>query len=213
MSLGRLRAAVVLALVSAGALVASPAWAAPTTQVVQGQVLRLVSTADWDAASDLLPGQSVQWDVAVSAESPDPGTVRIGISAVGDAALVLDASLCMQEWDNAGCPGGATQLKTAWSIPRDGVEVSLAKMADTEVAHLRLTVALGNGDDGSTQVRVHARGVGETAVIGPDGGLASTGMTPQSPWILGAAGALAVAGVALIAWRRRRRSDDEAGDS
>lgn len=188
----------------AGVLVAAgPASAAPSTQVVQGEVLQLVSVADWDAASSLLPGQAVQWDVTVSAEAPDPGTVAVGISASGGAALRVDVLRCAQEWREGGCSGGADTLESGWSIALDGVEVPLVEMADTEVAHLRLVIALDGEDGGSTQVRVHARGAGESATIGPDGGLATTGAAPFAPWVVGGGLALVATGAALSAVRRR----------
>ncbi|WP_431071172.1 hypothetical protein [Microbacterium phyllosphaerae] len=199
------RPLVVSALVVGFVVAATPAWAAPSTQVVQGDVLRLVSVADWDAASSLLPGQPVQWDVTVSAEAPDPGTVTVGISASGDAALVVDALECAQGWDASGCAGGAVPLKTDWAIPRDGLEVQLLETADTEVAHLRFVIALAGDELGSTQVRVHARGAGESAVIGPDGGgLATTGIPPITPWFVAGGAVLVCAGLASIAVRRRR---------
>ncbi|MFJ2542713.1 hypothetical protein [Microbacterium sp. NPDC087589] len=198
----------------AGVLVAAgPAWAAPSTQVVQGEVLRLVSIADWDAASSLLPGQPVQWDVTVSADAPDPGTVAVGISASGDAALVLDVLRCAQAWGEGGCSGGATTLETGWSMPRDGVEMPLLEMADTEIAHLRLVIALGDEEAGSTRVRVHARGAGESATIGPDGGLAATGAAPIAPWALGGALALVAGGTALSAARHRGATHPSEGGS
>ena len=192
----------------------SPATAASTTQVVQGQVLRLVSIADWDAAASLIPGQRVQWDVAVSADAPDPGTVGIGVSATGDAALAVDVLLCLHEWEPDGCAGGAAVLRSAWDIPRDGAEVRLTDIADTDVAHIRLTIALA-GDDarGSTQVRVHARGAGESAVVGPGGGLATTGLPPIVPWILAGGAALVVLGLVLMILRRRGRRDEDARDA
>ena len=201
------------AVVCAALVAVSPAWAAPSTEVVQGQVLRLVSVADWDAASSLLPGQPVQWDVTVSAEAPDPGTVAVGVSASGGAALVMDVLRCAQEWDESGCRGGATTLESGWSIPRDGLEVPLVEMADTEVAHLRLVIALDGADDGSTQVRVHARGAGESATIGPDGGLATTGGAPFAPWAICGALALVAGGAALSATRRRRSTGAHRGES
>lgn len=186
------------------------AWAAPTTQVIQGEVLRLVSVADWDAASSLLPGEPVQWDVAISADAPDPGIVRIAVSAAGDAPLTLDASLCMREWEYTGCPGGATTLRTGWSIPRDGVEIALAEVADTEVAHLRLTITLNANDEGgTTDVRVHAQGAGESAVVGPGGGLATTGLSPIVPLAFGAGALLVATGAVLILDRRRRAVRDK----
>lgn len=190
---------------------ASPAWASPTTEVIQGQVLRLVSVADWDAAGTLLPGQPVQWDVAVSADAPDPGTVTIGVSATGDAPLLLDASLCGEEWQVDGCPGGESVLRSGWEIPRDGSEIRLAEMADTDIAHLRLSIALrGGAESGSTNVRVHASGEGETVVAGPDGGLATTGASPPVPWIW-AGGAVLVLGAGTFVLARRRAARDADG--
>ncbi|UPL13400.1 LPXTG cell wall anchor domain-containing protein [Microbacterium galbinum] len=187
-------------------LAAAPAWAAPTTEVIQGRVLRLVSVADWARASRLLPGEPVQWDVAVSASPPDPGTVTIAVSAAGDAPLLVDAALCMQEWQESGCPGGAEELESGWSIPRDGSEVALAAFPSTDVAHLRLWITLdADGDNGITDVRVHAQGVGEAVVTGPGGDpLPATGGS-IAPWATGAGVGLAVAGIGLVGLRRRDR--------
>jgi len=169
-----------------------------------------VSVADWDAAGSLLPGEPVQWDVAVSADAPDPGTVTIGVSATGDAELVVDATLCMQPWAASGCPGGETVLRSDWSLPRDGAEVVLTRMADTETAHVRLSIALAAGDEGGrTDVLVHATGAGESVVIGEDGGLATTGMPPVVFWVLGGGSVLLLFGCLLLLARRRRPHDEE----
>lgn len=211
--MSRRRAAALLAALAVGGalLVPSAATAAPTTQVIQGDVLRLVSVADWDAASRLLPGEPVRWDVAVSADAPDPGAVRIAVSARGDAPLVVDVWLCLREWTAAGCPGGATELRTAWSIPRDGTEISLTEVTDSQVAHVRLAIALDPADRGGrTEVRVHAHGAGESVVVSPDGGLATTGMPPVVPGLFAGAVLLTLLGAALV---RRRRRDVDAGEA
>lgn len=198
------------ALVAAGILVAAPAWAAPTTEVIQGRVLRLVSVADWSQASRLLPGAPVQWDVAVSADPPDPGTVTIAVSAVGDAPLLIDATLCMQQWQESGCPGGAEELESQWSIPLDGSEVALAAFPSSDVAHLRLWITLDDGDEnGVTDVRVHASGAGEAVVTGPGGDpLPATGGS-VAPWLIGAGVGVAVAGIGMMVLRRRDRRGAE----
>lgn len=205
-------------LVTVGILVGAlasptPAWATPTTQVVQGEVLRLVSVADWNAASALRPGVPVQWDVAVTADAPDPGMVQVTVSARGDAPLSVDIAVCDTAWQQAGCPGGATQVRTGWSIPRDGGEIAIAGFADTEEAHIRLAIALGAGDEnGSTDVRVIARGAGESVAIGPGGdGLATTGPPSTVPWMLGAGGVLIALGMMLVVVRHRRRDSRAAG--
>lgn len=206
------RGAVIAPMIVAGAVlgggVPMTAAAEPTTDVVQGQVLRLVSVADWAAASSLRPGQAVQWDVTVSAEAPDPGTVTIGISARGDAPLVVDARICLQPWNGSECPGGARSLRSDWMLPRDGVEVPLIEISESDVGHLRLAIALESAGEGSTEVRVHAQGAGESAVVGPDGGLAQTGLSPHTRWAFVAGGALLVIGAAFAFLRR---SKDGAG--
>ncbi|MEV4737874.1 MULTISPECIES: LPXTG cell wall anchor domain-containing protein [unclassified Microbacterium] len=205
--------AVGLVAVSVGA---PPAWAAPTTEVVQGQILRLVSVADWDAASSLLPGERVRWDVAVSADAPDPGRVALAVSASGNAPVLVDAELCMRPWEGSGCPGGATALESAWDIPRDGSEIALAEFASEETAYLRLWVALdpaGASDDGTiTDIRVHARGAGESVVAGSDGLLPATGGS-ATPWAIGAGAALAAIGAGLFALRSRGGARASATDT
>jgi hypothetical protein len=204
------RALLIAGLAAAAVLSAQSAWAAPTTEIVQGDVIRLESVADWDATSSLTPGEPVQWDVAISADAPDPGTVTIGVSATGGTALVIDASLCMQPWTANGCPGGETELRSGWDIPRDGGETAIARMADTETAHVRMSIALASGGDGArTDVRLHASGVGEAVVVGQDGGLATTGMSPVVFWVLGGGVLLLVVGVVLVVARRRRSRDEE----
>lgn len=191
------------------------AWAAPTTQVIQGSVLRLVSVADWAAAGSLLPGQPVQWDIEVSADAPDPGVIRIAVSATGGAHLLLDISTCAKAWTESGCPVGATALRTRWDIPRDGVEVPLLQVADTERTHLRLAIVLdpaGGSGAGSTDVRVHAQGAGETVVAGSDAALATTGLPSAAPWIVGAGAGLIGSGAVLVLRRRGAASWQEVRD-
>lgn len=198
----RALAAVLLAV----AVIVTPgaAWAAPTTQVIQGSVLRLVSVADWAAAGSLLPGQPVQWDIEVSADAPDPGVIGISVSATGEAHLLLDISTCAEAWTESGCPVGATALRTRWDIPRDGVEVPLLQVADTETTHLRLAIVLdpaGGSGAGSTDVRVHAQGAGETVVAGSDGALATTGLPSAAPWIVGAGAVLVLRRRGAASWQ------------
>lgn len=198
----RLGAGVIVLFVLLGS--AAPAWASPTTEVIQGRILRLVSVADWEAAGSLLPGQQVRWDVAVSAEAPDPGIVTIALSATGEAPLVLDVSICLRAWQGSACPGGAVIVRSAWQVPRDGGEVQLGEVADTDVAHVRLSIGLGEAAAaGSTSLRLHASGVGEDVIVGPGGGLAATGPSPLPPWVLAGGAALVVVGLLLAARRRR----------
>ncbi|WP_029145799.1 hypothetical protein [Microbacterium luticocti] len=184
---------------------AGPVPAATTTQVVAGPVLRLVSVADWAAASRLQPGQPVHWDVTVSANAPSPGTVRIGVSATGRAPLVIAVARCTRAWTPSGCPGVVTVLRTDWVVPRDGTEVPLVRMAAADVARLRLTVTVAAGARGTSALLVHAHGWGQSQAIAPGGDLPRTGGLPGSlPWLLDAGAVLLVVGVLLVARRHRR---------
>ena len=212
----RLRGAAVAGVVALGMLGASPAWAAPSTQVVQGQYLRIVSVADWQAAENLYPGQTLPWDLTVSADAPEPGTMTLSLSATGGTPLTVDVLLCAQEWGPAGCTGGTSVLQAAWEVPRDGVLTALTELADTDVAHLRLNVALTSGavvGATPTELRLHAVGMGETVVIGPDDPLPPTGLPEQIPLALaGAATVLLFSGL-LMLLRRRRAESAEAVDA
>lgn len=198
------RTAVALGLAGVVALSASPAWAVPLTEVAQGDVLRLESVADWDAASSMLPNQPVQWDVTVSAAAPEPGVLRVGISADGDAPLIADVQFCPVAWTLTGCPSGATSLRSAWQLPRDGVEKLLLKVPDTQIVYLRLRLALEAAGRGSTRVRVHAHAAGEEAIVGSDGPLAATGVSPLTPWMLAAGVTLTGVGLGLAMLFRKR---------
>ncbi|MEV4775645.1 LPXTG cell wall anchor domain-containing protein [Microbacterium sp. LWH12-1.2] len=190
----------------------APAWAAPATEVVQGQYLRLVSVADWEAASSMMPGQEVRWDVEVSADAPDPGKIAIGMSAAGAAPLTVDVSICAVAWEEMGCPVGATALETAWEIPRDGITTALLDIAATDTAYLRLEISLGAAAEGEgATMRVHADGAGESVAVGPGGELPATGMSPAVPWILGGGVVLLLVGGVLLFARRRRRGDGDEG--
>ncbi|MFK4760435.1 hypothetical protein ACI3KS_05815 [Microbacterium sp. ZW T5_45] len=204
------RALLMVGLVLVCLLPAQPASAATTTQIVQGDIIRLVSIADWDAAASLLPGDAVQWDVEVSAQAPDPGTVTIGLSATGSTELLVDAAVCMRPWTADGCPGGERDLRSGWSIPRDGTEIAIVQMADTETAHVRLSVALGeNGGGGRTDIRIHASGVGDQVSVGQDEELAATGMSAWWFGTLGGGAVLLAIGVVLVTARRRGFRHDE----
>lgn len=184
--------------------VAVSAAAVSATDVVQGQYLRLESVADWAAASSMVAGDSVRWDVSVSADAPDPGTVSIGVRAKGDAELRVDAARCPQRWETSGCPGGAAVVRSGWSMPLDGVEVPLLEVPATEAAHIRFTISLADPSaGGSTAVSVHATVAGETVVAGSEGRLAVTGLS-SIPWVLAGGAVLLLAGGAFAAVRRRR---------
>ncbi|GAA5147682.1 hypothetical protein GCM10025768_08250 [Microbacterium pseudoresistens] len=212
-------AAALAAMLAFSVIAATPAEAAPTTEVVQGRYLRLVSTADWTQALRLTPGNPVRWDIEISAAAPDPGTVSVGMSASGDTVLLVDVRLCARAWQGEECPGGADALRTDWEVPRDGAVAALTTFADDAVAHLRLDVrlgaagAIGTAGPAPTELRVHADGMGDGVSVGP--GLPGTGGAIPYPIIIGGGALLAVGTVVVIATavRRRRGDEDDGGDA
>lgn len=195
---------------------ATAASTAPSAETVEGEHLRIVSVADWHAATNLIPGDTVQWDLSISVDTSQVATVSIGLSAEGDAALLSSARLCLQQWDDDECPGGAVTVHEAWDLPRDDTVTLMIEITDTDTAHLRLMISLGDGahvDDGHTIVRVHALTEHESLVVEPPGAMAPTGMSsnPLSLFIPGAAVLLITAAILFVAGRHGRDDYQRAG--
>ena len=91
--LGSLAFAVAVAVVAV--TTAASARAAETTQTVQGRYVQIVSRADWNAAASMGPQTRVPWALVVRVQAPAPGTVRLGISATGDAPVRADVRLSL----------------------------------------------------------------------------------------------------------------------
>lgn len=184
------------------------AGAAATTEIVQGRYVRIVSSADWSSAAAMDPAASVRWDLVVSAAAPSPGTVRLGVSATGEAPITVDVRLCPAAWQGQRCAEGARVLRSAWSIPRDGRTVALDAFPADAVAHLRLDVRLDARDDsGATQLRVHADGFGDEIQTGPSDQLPATGGSVPIVAIVGGGVLLLAAAVLLLVAQRRRGGD------
>ena len=195
-------------------LSATPAQAAVVTETVQGRYVRIVSSADWSAAAAMSEGASVRWDLTISANAPDPGTVRLGVSASGAASIIADVRVCGQQWQGESCPSGGRDLRSGWAVPRDGSTVRLDAIPADAVAHLRLDVRVGDAahTGASTQVRVHADGAGDRVQVGPgaEGALPATGGVVPVPVVVIGGALVAAALVLLVVARLRRRNG---GDS
>lgn len=203
--LGVLALAGVLTLAGAGHVAA-----APTTEVIDGRYLQIVSVADWQAAKSLEPGQVLRWDLVISAEAPEPGTIDVTVSALGLTPLEINARLCMSAWDGETCPRGERQLRSGWQVPRDGLDVPLANFPSAETAHLRLGVTLGPGpapDGAATQVTVRATGVGESIEVNGEESLAQAGAPARPAGVLATAGLTLLGAAALVFARGRRRAN------
>jgi hypothetical protein len=205
--------------VAVGALVAAgPAWATPTSVVVQGRFLRIVSVADWDAAGRMTPQSDVPWDLAISTRATDGGTVTLSVTATGDEPIRVTTRTCAVAWQGAQCPASERVLASNWMPTSTAADLALEQVPASATTYLRLDVQLAPGaaDVGlgaATTLTVHARGGGDSLAVGTDGALAATGGdAPTSVLAIGvgllAAGAM-VLGARLVAKVRRGRSDGE----
>lgn len=186
----------------------APAAAAPTTEVRQGQYIRVVSVADWDQAIGMLPGEPMRWDIEISADAPEPGTLTVGMSASGGTPLVVDAASCGVPWRGGECPSGAVHLRTGWKVPRDDETVVLDEVDSAAVTHLRLQVGVASGAAADvTRLRVKVVGAGEEVDAWSDDPLPPTGPPAGLPWVLAGGAVLLVGGAALLIGRARRRED------
>ena len=190
------------------ALVVVPTIAAPDAAradevetTVHGRHLTLVSIGDPELMGSLTPARPTPWQVGVTVAAPEPGTVHIGLSAVGELTgpgeMALDVRACEERWVDGVCPGG----DTLWLARQDLAAAVLpvpASMANPDGAReigrigadtvwLMLRVVLkGTTVPGSAlALRLHAWGGGDAAVVGDPGGRAvspaADGVRPAGP--------------------------------
>lgn len=160
--------------------------------------IRIVSELDAAAASQLAPGETVDWFVDVTTTPGEPGTVDISIAEIGDLGLEVAAFRCATEWDGSACAAGETRLRS--QLPLSGDEVEILSIPDTDEAYLRLIVVAPDDlpDSATGSLRLFASGASDSTPLQP------TGSMPAWTLACAAIGALA-AGAAITATRARRR--------
>jgi hypothetical protein len=196
-------AAVVGATAVAAAVLLSvaPAAGASLTTVVQGDVIRLVSTED-AAAAVMVPGVPVDWDVEVSASRAD-GVIEVSLGGTATSdAFALTARECAAPWTDTGCAAGERMLGSAIA----GAPLSLGRQSSAVQRWYRIEVILARWMPGaSATLEFRASGMGST---GPDATLPPTGglIAPLFLPALAAVGTgLLVAGVARRRQELRRQ--------
>ena len=170
------------AVLLAGGLVfasAAPASADTTTEVITGEYIELVSTADPEAMGSMLPGETVDWTVSVSADAPEPGVIDVALAGTGDLALSVAVESCAEPWIAGECNASQEMLRAAGEVVLDGSGEHLLQFDAAEARHLMLHVALADASAepaGATELRVHANGFGEDVDTSPpDDDLPETG--------------------------------------
>ncbi|MDR6905954.1 signal peptidase [Agromyces sp. 3263] len=183
--------------------------AAVEESVVQGQVLRLTAIGDPELMQRMTPGDTVAWEVGISADAPEPGTIDVGMIGSGDAGLglVVEASWCAVRWTGGACDDPVPLLAPE-PLPVDGVAQELLTMTTAEQRWIRFLVTMpvsGSDAAGLADLEVHAVGSGDEVRIGTapgsGAGLGATGLDATVP--IAAAAASACVGALLL--RRARR--------
>ncbi|HEV7741993.1 MAG TPA: signal peptidase I, partial [Pseudolysinimonas sp.] len=176
-------------LVVAGVLVAGTApgaaQAVETEEVVTGTFLTLTSVRDLALMSSMTAGVPVTWQVGVDATAPDPGTVHLGVAAVGQIPAAGSYSLqvddCAVRWVAGACSTGsgswlpATDLTAAIAPTTAFGAHEVGSMDAAGVRWLLLTVTLSPAATSPTAaLQLWAWGVGVPLSVG-GGPLAATG--------------------------------------
>lgn len=180
-------------------LAAVPAQAAVNREVIDGEVLHLVSVQDPEAMASMRPGEVVRWDVRVSSKEPD-GEITLELAAEGDGTGF--------EVEVHSCTAAGTSCRTELLAPRlaQGV-LPLGRQGADEVVWYRIGVRLAAHEPVRTLLTFTARGQGEEVSTDGEAELSGTGTSPwptvglaAAAWLLGIilarlAGALRKTGV------------------
>lgn len=193
------------------------AHAAETETHINGAVLKLTSIGDTELMTNLQPGIPVEWQVGISANAPDPGTVDISLSASDDATdaqkLTVAVDSCRTRWNAKICSTGHQALIQPQPLSdllapeiTEGT-LLLTTMPSDEQRWLRIAVTLaGPVDTGFSQtLHVKANGLGDDLSTGGQPlMLAETGFNPLPPILLALTSLLMGLTIAGCTARRRR---------
>ncbi|UFU03018.1 hypothetical protein LQF12_16280 [Ruania suaedae] len=185
-------------LVAAGS--AASAAAGPEREEIVGDVLRLVSVQDRAAMRSMEPGESVPWDVQVSANEPE-GSIDLSLVAVqAEGGFTVSVAAC--EAEASGC--GRAVLDR---VPvTGGSSLEIATQAAAEAIWYRVSVQLSEEATApaSTTLRLLAEGAGDEISTDGEVGLPTTGASLLWPAVLALGAVLLGAAIAVVARRRLR---------
>lgn len=151
--------------------------------VVSGH-LKIFTIGDNKAMFQLAPGEPVQWQVGVTASTPEPGEIRIDLVGSGNKNLGLKAAIrsCDQRWVKGHCGGHAVQIQETEPVDVGGTRRELTAMTTEEERWLLFDFSIPDGDSAEqtnrpVRLQVHASGAGAdvSASPGPVGALPPTG--------------------------------------
>ncbi|MFY1614886.1 signal peptidase I [Micromonospora sp. WMMD736] len=201
--------------VAAGAVLATPDPARATTaeDVTRSRHLTLISIGDRDRMSNMTPEEPVPWQVGVLAQTRQPGTVSISLSARGPLAARPDglrvmAAICAMRWVRGACPDGRQEqvLADGPATRLSARPITLGSMSADQQRWVLVTASLlaNTTASGSADLIVTATGFGDRASAdGRVGPLPRTGTNLRTPLLAGT-GALLLGLLLMLVARRRR---------
>ncbi|MFG1881582.1 signal peptidase I [Micromonospora sp. NPDC049102] len=197
------------------AVLATPgrARADTTEDVTRSRHLTLISVGDRDRMSNMTPNEPVPWQVGVLAQTRQPGTVSISLSARGPLAadpdgLQVMAAICAMRWVQGACPDGRGEqvLADGPATRLAAHSITLSSMPTDQQRWVLVTASLlaNSTASGSADLVVMATGSGDQASAdGRVGPLPRTGTNLRTP-VLAGTGAL-LGGLLLMLVTRRHR--------
>lgn len=144
---------------------ASSASARESVEVIEGERIRIESTADWDRMRDMRPYEPVVWTLDIEVPSGEGVDLDIGVVSEGDLPMLVDASVCSEAWQGDDCRADREDLRSAWSLVHGEATEWIHRAESTDRVHVRLGVWIEEGASGTADVAVHVHGAMEDIVV------------------------------------------------
>ncbi|OWV11537.1 signal peptidase I [Micromonospora wenchangensis] len=187
--------------------------AGTTENVIRSRSLTLISIGDQDRMTHMVPDDPVPWQVGVTAQARQPGTVTISLAALGALALNPDGlqvmvAVCARRWVESACPAGEQKqvLPQGPAAALTTHPVTISSMRADQQRWVLITASLLTNSMalGSADLVVTAVGFGDRASTGGNvGPLPHTGPELRTPVIAGVSAL--IAGLLIMRATRRRR--------
>ncbi|WP_194822420.1 signal peptidase I [Micromonospora sp. S-DT3-3-22] len=191
----------------------SQARAETTENIIHSKSLTLISIGDQDRMTHMVPDDPVPWQVGVTAQARQPGTVTISLAALGALALnphglQVMVAVCAKRWVESACPTGEQKqvLPRGPAAALTAHPVIISSMRADQQRWVLITASLLTTTmaSGSADLVVTAVGLGDQASAGGNvGPLPRTGPALRTP-ILAGVSALIAGSLIMRATRRRR---------
>ena len=184
-------------------LAAVPAQAAPVREVITGQVLQLVSVQDPEAMASMSPGETVTWDVQVSASEPE-GEIALELAANQQGGQLHDTGAFRVSVHECAAEGQGCSRELLAPAEIGPEATAVGSQAADETVWCRISVELAGDEPTRTVLTFTTQGHGDVVSTDGEAELPGTGASPWLPVAL-AVGAMVLGTVlARLAGPRRK---------